>query len=199
MELLVLGIQKNAKTGQQQVSAVLFSGRLDRNEALGQAQALITELTVRAAAARDSVPVPTGSVPAARETRFSGAQLQAMLGGILQDPSVSTRVKEMARVVLPQATSLRFSVWRTRDYLPDAAFFDFYTQQGARLGWGQPLTRDQTQPEHPALLFQRPNNEGVVMVRAQPAAQVRPGTMRTSHIFVLVIEGKIDASSLATR
>lgn len=199
-EFLVLGIQKDPKSGQQQVSAVLFSGRMDRTQALTQAQSLIAELTARAVAARGAVPVPAGAIPAAQEIRFSGAQLRSMLTGILQDPSVSPRVKEMSRVVLPQATSLRFSVWRTREYLSDASFFDFYTQQGARLGWGQPLTRDETQPNHPALLFQRPNNDGVVMVRAQPSSMPRGAASRVpAHIFVLVIEGKIDASSLATR
>ncbi len=200
-ELLVLRLQINPRTGHQLAAAVRLSGRVDAAQAGAQAQTLVDELTAKALAARESVPVPTGAQPANREVRFSGPQLRSMLEGILQDPLVSPRVKEMARTVLPQATSLRFSVWRTHDALPDSAFFDFYTQQAARLGWGAPLSRDATQPTRPALLFQRPNNDGVVMVRAQPAAgAARPGMLRApSYIFVLVIEGRIDASSLAAR
>jgi hypothetical protein len=203
-ENLVLGLVRNLGTQHQLAFAALLTGALDHAQAYLAGKTIAAELAeavrlARLAPAPPAVLVPPpGSVFAAPTNTLSGPLLPEVLKSIEQGNLVSPRVKAMARVVIPQATSITLKVWRTSAPLADEAFLAFYIQQAARLGWGPPISQDQTQAGRPTLLFQRPNNDGVVMVRANPAPlnpSIRPATI----IKVLEMEGKIDAASLRSR
>ncbi|MGV3722159.1 MAG: hypothetical protein ACO1SX_14710 [Actinomycetota bacterium] len=189
---LVLGLIRNMRTQHQLASVVILSGTLDILQAVAEANRLVELYAGEAQRRRSAPPMPTGTVAAGPTARWEGPKLAQLLNGIVRDPAVSARVKEMARTVIPQAVSINYSSWRTPTPLTDAAFLEFFTQQGTKLGWGAPVSTDESQPGRPTLLFQRPNNQGYVMIRAQPSpppaigAAARPSTT----IIVLDLEGK---------
>lgn len=189
---LVLGLIRNMRTQHQLASVVILTGTLDSLQAVGEANRLVELYAGEAQRRRAAPPMPTGTVAAGPTARWEGPKLAQLLDGIVRDPAVSARVKEMARTVIPQAVSINYSSWRTAAPLTDAAFLEFFMQQGAKLGWGAPVSTDETQPGRPTMLFQRPNSQGYVMIRAQPSpppaigATARPSTT----IIVLDLEGK---------
>ncbi len=197
-DILVLGIIRNARTQHLLGYSVLVNGTLNNAQALVQARSMVTELAENARRIRISVPRPTNSVAAAPTWRIDGNRLRQLVQSIAKDASLSPRVREIARVVMPQATAIEHSTFRTPRPVSDATFLDFYTRQTARQGWGQPIIRDTTQVGRPALLFQRPYDGAVILVRAQPTTMTAPGMLGapTTMIHVLVMEGKIDVSRL---
>jgi hypothetical protein len=193
-EYLVLGLIRNLATQHQLGYTVVLSGRLDPAQALIQGRSIATELAMKA---RMRLLVPPNAAAAEPEYTLRGATLQGALPAILRDPTVPQRVKEMAKVVIPQATSIIRSAWRTAAPMSDQEFFDFYTRQAERLDWGAPLLKDETQPGRPTLLFQRPGDQGVVMVRAQATPlTVSVVTQPSTTLYILVMQGKINASGL---
>jgi len=199
-EILVCGTIRNPAMPQQLAYAVLMTSNLDAGQAFVHARRTVEPLVVEERARRLSVPAPAGAKVAQPRYSLAPEQIRQLLRGIEQDAAISPRVKEMARVLLPQATGLTFSAWRTQAPLSDQRFFNYYTQQAAALGWGAPVTRDETQPGRPTLLFQRPNSEAVVMVRAQPTTP-RPGILHVpaTTIYVLVMEGNINVGAVRGR
>lgn len=189
---LVLGLIRNLRSQHLLASAVVLNGSLDSLQAVAEANRLVELYAGEAQRRRQAPPVPAGTVPAGPTARWDGAKLGQLLQAIVRDASVSPRVKEMARTVIPQASSINYSTWKTPAPLSDQGFVDFYTQQGQSLGWGAPTSTDLTQPGRPTLLFQRPNGEGFVMIQAKPTAAGAVGTaMRPSTtIFVLDLEAR---------
>ena len=198
---LVLGFIRNLRTQNQLAYAVMVDGQVTAPQALAQSRALLTVLAENARQQRITPTPPAGATSSDASRRFVGPALGQMLQGIRRDPLVNPQVKAMAGAVIPQASSVTLHKWRTVAPLGDEAFFDFYTGQASRMGWGLPISRDARQPGRPTLLFQLPDGAGVVMVRAQatpivgPGAAPRPATI----LYVLVIEGRIDVSALTAR
>lgn len=201
---VVLGQIRNLRTRHQLAYVVLLSGKLNGVQAVAQARSVVDELAGTAKLLRLGPPVPPGSTAAGPSLRLEGDRVRQLLQGIELSARSTPRVKAMARAVLPQATAVTLSTWRTAAALSDQAFFAFYLQQAVRLGWGPPIGQDESVPGRPTLLFQRPNGDGVMMVRAQPAP---PGTLGpggatnrlTTTLYVLMMEGKINAASLSPR
>jgi hypothetical protein len=189
---LVLGLIRNLRSQHQLASAVILNGTLDSLQAVAESNRLVELYAGEAQRRRQAPPMPAGTVPAGPTARWEGAKLAQLLQAINRDPAVSARVKEMATSVIPQATSINYSTWKTAAPLSDQAFVDFYTQQGLKLGWGAPVSTDQTQPGRPTLLFQRANKEGYVMLRAQPtpAGPVGTVTRPSTTIIALDVETK---------
>lgn len=199
-ELLILGQIRNLRSRNQLAYAVRLSGKLTNAEAVVHVRKLVDALAAEAKNLRTRLLAPPGSVPAAPEATLRGAYLGQLLRSIDQSPLLSTRVKSMTRAILAHATAVTVTSWRTRTVVSDAAFFQYYAQQAEKLGWGAPVMKDETQPGRPALLFQRPNNQGVVMVRAQPAPLVGPGGVvlrPTTVVFRLEVEGMINAGAFS--
>jgi hypothetical protein len=189
---LVLGFIRNLRSQHQLASAVILNGTLDSLQAVAEANRLVELYAGEAQRRRQAPPMPAGTVPAGPTARWDGAKLTQLLQAITRDPAVSARVKEMSNSVIPQAASINYSTWKTATPLSDQAFVEFYTQQGLRLGWGAPVSTDQTVPSRPTLLFQRPNGEGYVMLRAQPSPPGAIGTVTrpSTTIIVLDVESK---------
>lgn len=189
---LVLGLIRNVRTQHQLASAVVLNGNMDTLQAVAESNRLVELYAGEAQRRRSAPPMPAGTVAAGPTARWSGARLEQLLQSIVRDPGVSDRVKEMARTVIPQAVSINYSTWRTPSPLSDQAFVEFFTQQGTKLGWGPPVSTDETQPGRPTLLFQRPNNEGYILIRAQPTPPGPVGTVSrpSTTIIVLDLEGK---------
>lgn len=199
-ELLLLGQIRNLRSRNQLAYAVRLSGKLTNAEAVVQVRKLVDALAAEAKNLRTRLLAPPGAVPAAPEATLRGAYLGQLMRSIEQSLLLSPRVKSMTRAILAQATAVTVSSWRTRSVVSDAAFFQYYTQQAEKLGWGAPVMKDETQPGRPAMLFQRPNNQGVVMVRAQPAPLVGPSgpvPRRTTILFRLEVEGAINAGAFS--
>jgi hypothetical protein len=196
----VLGLISQVHKRQQRAFAVVLRGKLSPAQAGLQARLIVDELLEKAEAERLAPPVPPGAQPAAAQIQYDRAGLAQMRQAIEQQAGVSPRVKQMARVVMSQATRLNYSVWRTSAPLSDQAFIQYYVEETGRLGWGPPISKDETQPGRPTLLFQKPNNAGVVLIRAQPApAAARPNgplLPPSTFIYVLDMEGTINVASL---
>jgi hypothetical protein len=198
-EHLALGTIRNLKSQNLLVYAVLLNSKLDDAQALLYAHGVAESLAEEARQRRMETPPPPGGVPAAGVVRISGEPLRRLQASMQRDPNASGAVKRMASVVLPQALSLTRRVWRVPP-MSDRQFFDYYTAHARRVGWGAPISQDETSPGRPTLLFQRPGGAGVVLVRAEPtpigpAAVVRQST--TVHVFE--IDGNIDVSVLVNR
>jgi hypothetical protein len=192
---LVIGLIRNVRTQHQLAFGVVLTGNLDSLQALSEANRLVELYAGEAQRRRQAPPMPTGTVPAGPTARWTGTKITELLSGIVRDPNVSDRVKEMARTVIPQATSINYTTWRTPSLMADQAFIDFYLQQGTKLGWGPPASTDETVPGRPTMLFQRPNNEGFLLIRAQPTSRnARVGTVArpSTTIIVLDVETKQD-------
>lgn len=189
---LVLGLIRNLRSQNQLASAVVLNGTLDTLQATSEANRLVELYAGEAQRRRQAPPMPAGTVPSGPTSRWDGTKLAQLLQSITRDTSLSPRVKEMARSVIPQAVSINYSTWKTPTPLSDQAFVDFYTQQAQKLGWGAPTSTDLTQAGKPTLLFQRPNSEGYVMLRAQPSPPGPVGTVTrpSTTIIVLDLEGK---------
>jgi hypothetical protein len=200
-ELAVMGLSRNLRTQQQFVYVAVLSGKIDNIQAVIYAKSMVNELMVQALARRAGPPVPPGAVPAGQAVRMEGMQLRQLLQAIEQNPGIGPQVKKIGREVLPQATAVTYTSWRTPAPLSDSAFFDFYAREAVKLGWGPPVTKDETQPGRPTMLFQKANGQGVVMVRAQaaPPGPVGQVSRPTTLIYVLDIEGKIDVQNLGPR
>lgn len=196
-EHLALGLIRNLRTRNLLVYGVLLASKLNDAQALLYARSSVETLTEEARVQRMQLPAPAGSVPAAGVIRLHGPQLRQLQQSLVADPGVSPAVKRMAEVVLPQASAVTRSVWRTQGPLSDRAFFDHYTAQARARGWGAPLSRDETQPGRPTLLFQRPYNSGVLLLRAQPTP-ARPEALLqpSTTIFCFEMEGAINVSAL---
>ncbi|MGZ5569456.1 MAG: hypothetical protein ACXWKG_20775, partial [Limisphaerales bacterium] len=67
----------------------------------------------------------------------------------------------------------------------DRQFFEFYLREGLRIGWGEPVSRDETRPGNPTLLFQQPNPLG----KGSLASKISDPGHLVSHRFV--IHGKV--------
>jgi len=189
---LVLGLIRNLRSQHQLASAVVLNGTLDSLQATSEANRLVELYAGEAQRRRQAPPMPAGTVPAGPTARWEGPKLAQLLLSIERDVSISDRVKEMARTVIPQAVSINYSTWKTATRLPDQTFVDFYTTQAQKLGWGAPTSIDLTQPGRPTVLFQRPNAEGYVMIRAQPSPPGPVGTVTrpSTTLIVLDLEGK---------
>jgi len=213
-QMLVLGLIRNLMSRNQLAYAVLLTGKLTNSQAVTVGRAKAQALAELARELREKAkggvtppapaPVPSvipsppgGSVQIEPIRLITGPGLAALLQKIQQSALISARVKEMSRVVIPQATSVRLYTWRTSLPMTDQQFVAYYTSTAQRLGWGQPISRDDRAAAHPTLLFQMPNNAGVAMVRAQPSPVISaPGRGPTVEIFLLVMEGRINASAL---
>lgn len=191
--LLVLGWLRNLRSEHLLVYAVLIQGKVSNVDAVTQARSVVTELGRQAKLKRFGPPRPEGAVADGPEHRLQGPQIQQLLTTIQQSSFASPRVKEMSASILPLATSVTLTRWRTAAPLSNADFFNFYIEQAADMGWGRPVVRDESLADRPSLIFQLPGGTGVVMIRSQPTgAPVRPVTI----IHVLYIEGRIDTSKL---
>jgi hypothetical protein len=189
-DVLVLGLIRNLRTRHQLAFGVLLTGTFDNAQALLYGAGLAESLAEDARKQRMRPPVPQGAVPIAASQRLTtAAQLQQLQTSIIQSPAISERVKQMARAILPGATSITLYAYRTSGPLTDAAFAQFYNREAARLGWGAPVSQDETQPGFPALLFQRSTGDGMMMVRAQPAAGAG-GPKPSTAIYILMVEGR---------
>lgn len=200
-EILVLGFIRNNRSQHLLTYAVSVSGTLNNAQALIQARSMVQELAENARRMRLSIPRPAGAVAAAPTWRIEGTRLRQLVQSIAQDTTLSNSVKQMATIVIPQATAVEHSTYRTTRPISDQAFVEFYTLQTARQGWGPAISRDTTQLGRPALLFQRPYDGAVVLVRAQPSTLNEAGMLgkAATTIHILVIEGKIDVSRLQSR
>lgn len=189
---LVLGLIRNLRSQHQLASAVVLNGTLDTLQATSEANRLVELYGGEAQRRRQAPPMPAGTMPAGPTARWEGAKLGQLLQSIERDNSISPRVKEMARTVIPQAVSINYSTWKTATPLADQSFVDFYTVQAQKLGWGEPTSTDLTQAGRPTMLFQRPNGEGYVMIRAQPSPSGPVGTVTrpSTTIIVLDLESK---------
>lgn len=189
---LVLGLIRNLRSQNQLASAVVLNGTLDTLQATSEANRLVELYAGEAQRRRQAPPMPAGTVPAGPSSRWEGAKLTQLLQAITRDATISPRVKEMARTVIPQSTSINYSTWKTPTPMADQAFVEFYTQQAQKLGWGAPTSTDLTQAGRPTLLFQRPNGEGYIMLRAQPSPPGPVGTVTrpSTTIIVLDLEAK---------
>ncbi len=199
-QFLVLGFFRNQRTQHQLAYAVLLQGSLTITQAVEQGKALATSLARQVKLARLGPPHPPGAVASAPSRAVTGPALQVMLQSIERSVLVSEKVKMIARIVIPQSTRIELWTFRTAAPMPDTEFVQFYADQARKLGWGEPISRDETQPGRPALLFQRPDG-GVAMIRAEPTpiAGGTPGVRPSTYLFVLMMEGKINVSSLRTR
>ena len=198
---LVLGLVRNLRTGHQLAYAVAIDGNLDNAQAIAYGKYVAKLLSGAAQVARSAPPVPPLAQPDGPVARLQGVHLQQLLNNLRQAPLLAPRLKRMAEVVIPQASAITLSKWRTPTPMADQAFFTFYLQAAANLGWGAPVIQDATHAGRPTLLFERPNNSGVVMVRAQPTPQnpLEPRAFPSTTIFILVMEGKIDVGALRVK
>lgn len=189
---LVLGLIRNLRSQHQLASAVVLNGTLDSLQATSEANRLVELYAGEAQRRRQAPPMPAGTLPSGPSARWDGTKLAQLLQSIERDVNISARVKEMARTVIPQAVSINYSTWKTPAPMADQAFVDFYTQQAQKLGWGPPISTDLTQPGRPTILFQRPNAEGYVMIRAQPSPPGPVGTVTrpSTTLIVLDLESK---------
>lgn len=198
-EMVVLGQVQNTATQHLLAYAVVVSGTLNAAQALVQARAVVAELAERARLTRLAVPRPSGSVPVSPTWRLEGARLRELARSIEQDVTLSPSVRSIARVLLPQSAAVEYSAWRTREPLTDQAFFDFYSQHTLRQGWGSPISRDATQPGRPSLLYQRPADGAVVLIRASTPAPIAALPRAGTTLTVLVMEGRINLQGLSLR
>lgn len=196
-EHVALGLIRNLRTQNLLVYAVVLSSKLNDAQALLYARSTVESLAEEARQQRLKLPPPAGAAPVAGVIRLQGAQLRQLQQSLVADPTVSPAVKRMAEVVLPQATAVTRSVWRTRAPLADREFFTHYTAQARARGWSAPLSRDESEPGRPTLLFQRPYNSGVVLVRAQPTTGAQALVQPSTTIFQFEMEGTINVSALA--
>ena len=187
-QVVVLGLVRNLRSGNQLAYAVALKGKLDNAQALVQAQGIFETLAERARLDRLRLSPPPGCRPESAEVVLTGAALPQLLSSIEKSREVSVELKRTARAVIPKAKQIRLGTWRTPAPFTDEAFFTYFTQQAAVRGWEQPLVKDGTKPGRPSILFNRPDKAGVVMVRAAPSpinATSRPGTL----ILILEIDG----------
>lgn len=196
--VMVLGTIRNLASQHLLVYAVRLSGEIAPVEAVKQARSLVTELGLQAKLKRFGPPRPAGAVADAPELRLRGPQITQLLVTIRESRFASDRIKKMAAAILPRATSVTLTRWRTPDALSDAAFFRFYEEQAERLGWGAPVVRDETIATRPSMIFQLPGASGVAMIRAQPVEPAL-GVPLAKIIHVLMIDGAIDTSRLDVR
>jgi hypothetical protein len=186
-DYLALGLIRNLRSRNQLAYAVLLAGKLDNVQAALQANALAETLANDYLTRRNSPPIPMGAVSVQPSVTATGARLSALQSNIASDRSVSPRVKELARL----ASSATLYQLRTAAPLTDRQFLEFYTREAASRGWGQPISQDETRPGYPTLLFQRPTNDGVMMVRAAPSPPTIGGLQRPGTIIVLLMmEGR---------
>ncbi len=203
-EYVILGSIRETRSQAQILYGVVISGNIGRAEALVRAEpvvsGLISSYVLEERTRRLQIPIPGGSQPSSPMIRIEGLGLVQLAASIEQSTVVSPRVKEIARIVLPQASGVTHMAWQTPNRISDKGFFTFYLQQAEKLGWGQPVSQDQTRVGHPTLLFQRPANQGVVLVRAQPTPLVTGKLNKPSTtLYILVIEGRIDVTTLRSR
>jgi hypothetical protein len=197
-DYLVLGFIRNLRTQHQIAYGVVLNGaKLNAPQALIQGRSLATMLALQYKLHTNGPPRPPGSVAAAPSRALAGQNLMLLLQSIERSLLVSTRVKEMARAVIPQATKVELWTYRTAAYMPDDVIIAFYMEQARRLGWEGPVSRDETQKGRPTLLFQQPNGAGVVMVRSEPTPIVGGIPAGPSNtVVILMLEGKIDVNAL---
>jgi hypothetical protein len=200
-EHLTLGMVRNLRTQHLLVYAVLLQSKMEDTPALLFSRDTAGRLAEQARQRRIATPVPAGAVAAAPVIRLQGAQLRQLQESLTSDANVSPTVKRIAQVVFPQATSVTRSVWRTAAPMSDRAFVDYYLGEARRLGWGAPVSRDETHVGKPTLLFQRPYSGGVVLLRAQPTpvTTATPIPRASTTIFTFEMEGNINVSALLTR
>lgn len=208
-ELLGLGLRRHLVPGPQPgpvvAYGVVLTGRVEPAGAAVQVQAIVDSLAAREAVARLAPPVPPGSVLTS-QVRVDGPRLPLLVRNIEGDPTVPVRMKEITRAVIPQARMVLLHTWRTPGPLSGKAVVDFYLEQAAQRGWGPPVSRDESVPGQPMLLFQRPNDEGVLMVRAvttplpAPGVPAAPGapSSRAAATMIVILEmpGRIDLDRL---
>lgn len=195
-EVLVLGTIRRPGNGFTLGYTVLVKGKLSKVQAMMQAPPVVKQFLYQEKTRRMVPPMPQGSAAYTPTVRVT--DIRSIQQAILTKAEISQRVKEMARVILPQATAVTVSSSRTPQPMTDKEFFDFYAQATAKLGWGPPISRDETQPTRPSLLYQLPFNDSVVMIRG--ATGTMAGTIRPStYINTLVIEGRINTSALRAR
>jgi len=195
---LVLGFVRNQKSRNLLVYGVLLTGKADNTQALIYARKLVDVYAGKEGLRRAEMkkpPVPEGAVKV-RSAKIDGANLQQLAGSIQRDPNLSNRVKQMARVVIPQATGITLDTWNLPGSLSDGVLAAFYSREGVRRGWGPPITQDLSRPGQPTFLFERPDG-GMVMIRATYGTITTPLGPRPGTIIVsLEIEGPIDPSAL---
>lgn len=197
---LVLGSINNTLTKSMLAYVVVVSGKLNNAQAMFAARGLVSGLTAQERSRRSvaAPPVPPGAAPGGSVARLQGPQLQQLLESILAGPHPA-RVKDMARVVLPQATAVVLSSVQMSSPLSTEQFVSFYIQQATKLGWGPPVSTDTSQPDSPTMLFQLPYNQGVAMIRSitsTAAGPAGPASRKTQTLVALMVEGKINVSAL---
>ncbi len=200
-QVVVLGSAQDLRTRALLIYLVQITGTVGNPEALLQAKTVVSGYMLEERGRRSQPPIPPGSAPVRPIVRFEGPRIQELAQSIERSATVSAQVKEIARVVLMQSSGVMYGAWQTSAPLTDQAFFDFYQTQTQKLGWGPAISRDETQPGHPTLLLQRPHNDGVVLVRAEPTARPVLGKSGgpSTTVVVLVIEGSINVSALKPR
>lgn len=194
-EFVVLGFIRNQRTQHQIAYEVVLKGPISAVQATAQGRSLSTMLALTYKFNTSGPPRPQGAVPTGPSRSLAGQQLRLLLESIEKSPTLARGVKSTARVVIPQATKVELWNFRTLQPFSDALLVNFYMNEAVKLGWGTPISRDESQPNRPTLLFQRPNETGVVMVSAEPVPPV-PGSGSATLISILVIDGKINTGSL---
>src|SRR5262249_7822096 len=122
-ETLIIGTLQSTTTRLTLGYAVLTEGKLSNFQAVPQAQAVVRNFVKQWKIRRAEKPVPEGATIASPIYRLQGPQLATLQQSILENPRVSQRVKEMARVVIPQATSITTKTYRTSARIQDRDFF----------------------------------------------------------------------------
>lgn len=199
---VALGLLRGTRAGPAAYT-VAFDRRVEPAQAVAVARATALRLAATALAA-PGVParpgpavslVPAGAVPLGPQSRVQGVALQQLAAGIQQSPQLTPRLRRLAVGLLGQATAVTYSSWRTAAPLAGSAFAAFYSQPLILRTWGRPVVRDETDPQRPTYLFQRPDGRGVVMVRAQPHTP-RSGGKPVTTLYLLEMEGAISLAGL---
>lgn len=201
-EVLALGMRRGSPFTGLVVYAVVLGGVSDTTQGALYARQTASRLAasalglpIRVVPAAVVSLVPAGAAAAGPQSRLQGAALQQLLAGIQQAPQLSPQVRRLAVGLISQANTVTYSTWRTAQPLSTKNFFAFYTQAAIQRTWGLPLTRDETDPVQPTVLFQRPDTRTVVMIRAQPAPPAANGKASTT-LFILEMEGNINVGAL---
>lgn len=198
-EHLAMGLIRNLRSQHLLVYEMLLTSKLNDAQALLYARGTVEGLAEEARQRRMQLPAPPGGTPLGSVIRLQGAQVRQLQQALARDPNISPAVRRMADVVLPQATTVTRSAWRTAVPLADKEFFDFYTAQAKLRGYPAPISRDESHPERPTLLLQRPYNSGVTLVRAQPSPAGEGGGAAGTTVYVFDMDGSINVDALVTK
>jgi hypothetical protein len=198
-ERLALGLIRNLQSQHLLVYQMTISSKMNDAQSLLYARSTVEGLAEEARVERMRLPGPPGSTSIGSVITLRGSQVRTLQNALTQDAAVSDEVKRMATVVLPQATSVSRTAYRTATHLSDKEFFDYYIAQARQRGYTAPISRDESHPGRPTLLFQRPYNSGVTLVRAQPTTNTIQGGLNPTTVYIFEMDGAINVDALTSK